>query len=505
MKKFFLCILVSGIITSMSGCHQETAIVRTTDNSLNAQQAKELYESRMQEVMTKSSSADEKVNLFYRESYIPDWNRALSTRTEYVESVDVPVTGECDYYVMSNDGQGFYLTGCHHSITVVRSVESETTGVYHHFYIPFRDSRDTYRESFKGELYRGFHNNGYRDGFSGLEIYANTKGEVVKILRYYKGRLYDKFYSGNGKKETDMIRYTLKYYITKGYGIRRDLRTRDGSQYSCPQCGHQLNEYNGYYYCSECGWDEMDFWEQDLEECYIYGEGGGSGSGNDGGNPGPNYPDPDPNTGSGGSPGNGTGTEGNIQGEIPAMMTVDSLAISQILPTIQTIMNDCAGETLINSISDLDIRFQHNPRQSEIAKLIPTMIISNDTTYYYTIYYNIATSTISERALFEDLYHCLQKKTGHYDFTYLLNVEIEAKYATFLYLYNKGSFSDVPGYDDEKQCLIDYRENPTSQNYLYLIDYVRNLRSGNTKPYYNFPESPDYRHMYDIESVFSCY
>lgn len=105
----------------------------------------------------------------------------------------------------------------------------------------------------------------------------------------------------------------------------------------------------------------------------------------------------------------------------------------------------------------------------------------------------------------QESYHCLQKKNNHSIFDYPLNAKIETKYATFLYLDKQGKFDEVPGYDYEKQCLINYRNNPTPQNYLGLIDYVRNLRSGNSKPYYNLAESAEYRTMFDLGPIFDCY
>lgn len=57
----------------------------------------------------------------------------------------------------------------------------------------------------------------------------------------------------------------------------------------------------------------------------------------------------------------------------------------------------------------------------------------------------------------------------------------------------------------EKQCFINYRNNPTPQNYLGLIDYVRDLRSGNSKPYYNLAESAEYRTTFDLGPIFDCY
>ena len=507
MKKSFLYILVSCIIASMSGCLQESAIVETTTDSLSAQQAKEVYEARISEGTTKTSSVCERANMFYRESYIPDWNRALSTRTDYVESVDVPLAEKCDYYVMSNDGQGFYLTCCHHSITVVRSVESKTTGVYHHFFIPFRDSRDLYRESFKGELYRGFHNNGYRDGFSGLEIYANTQGKVIKILRYYNGTLYDKFFDGNGKKESDMIRHSLKYYISKAYGIRKDLRTRDGSQYHCPQCGHELNEYNGYYYCTECGWNEMDFWEQDLDECYIYGDGGGSGIGNEGGSPDPNYPnspDPDPNTGSGGSNnGSGNGNNNTEQGEIPTSFSFDSNAVLYIIPSLQVILQDCAGQTIINALSQENISFVWN---SSLMPQIAVIVSSNLSSISISrVEYNVY-GTINIGALFEELYHCLQVISDDYNTDWKLNVEIEAKLASYIYAKHTGKVSNLTipnGASCEwwNNVFEPYLIDPSESNYARMADSVR----ASHPMYASMLDNPEHHTMNYLSTIFDCY
>ena len=260
------------------GCSAENEKVYD-NSSLSIAEARILFDDAISQEITKSPSGKEKSNMFYRVSFAPIWNMALPTKTDEVESIDIPVSEKRRYFVLSQDGQGFYLTRCHHSITVIKSLENGDTGVYHHFFIPFRDSRDKYKDSYEDELYRGFHNNGFREDFSGLEIYSDLNGNIIKLQRYSFGKKTDDLYYGTSKHTRERIDFRLHYYIFKAYGILSDLKTKEGSHYICPQCGCDLQQNeSGYYYCSHCPWNELDFYNQEIEESIIIGEGGGGGT-----------------------------------------------------------------------------------------------------------------------------------------------------------------------------------------------------------------------------------
>ena len=83
------------------------------------------------------------------------------------------------------------------------------------------------------------------------------------------------------------------------------------------------------------------------------------------------------------------------------------------------------------------------------------------------------------------------------------NLEVEGKYAIFLYLEKHGDLNEMPstgGTDVEIQCFRDYKSHKTEENYLRLVNYVRNL--GPT--YANMPENQNHRSMPQI-GIFKCY
>ena len=497
MKNNYLHLLV--ILFFLSGCLQDTTDLQPQmeEKNLTVQEARSLYESTFFGIETKAPSDYEKVNMFYRKDFTPDWKIAFPSRTDDVESVDVPVHEQRHYYVSTQDGIGFYLTHCHHSITVVKSVKTKATGVYHHFFIPFRDSRDKYFDAYEGDLYRGFHNNGFREDFTGLEIYSDSKGRIIKILRYYRGKVYERLYAGDGKEVRQRICWQLKYYILKAYGIKGDTPRTKSPRYLCPQCGAELeiDEY-GIYGCPSCPWNEMDFWDQELDELIIYGDGGSGGNVLDPFLDPENPNQPDPNTGEDGGGGGGNGNTTPPDAPTDSIHIPDNIDIPSHLSFIRQalieIADDCGVSKLLVAISGTNIHFISGNHS------FPYYVNSkpnNDGSY------NIVCSTdaIQHHTLVEELFHCLQLINGNYSSQWALNVEVEAKYAAFLYAMRNGEFDALPGYTSDKQPFIDYQEDPSETNYLGILEYVRNL-SG----YGEMRESASHRDMRNLGTMFDC-
>ena len=499
MKKslHFKRLLFCALLLSAFSCIQEQRITQvSSEDKLTVESARFFYEKALEREKTKASSDHERTNLFYRETYSENWGKALLSQTDKVESVDVPVNEQRQYYVISRDGSGYYLTRCHHHLSIVRSVETGAIGVYHHFFIPFRHTNDAFRDTFDGRLYGNYRNNGIREDFTGLELYYDMEGKIVKLLRYYKGKQYEDRYYGDGSTAREMIAYQMRHYITKAYGIKSSLKTKgDHTSYLCPDCGYDLRESeSGYLYCHHCPWSELNFYNQEIDEIIFYGEGGG----NSGGDSGWDFlfpidpQQPDPNTGGGGS--------GNVGGPgIPEGFYLDAKAERQIAPVLQRLMEDCAASSIISSLSKSGVKFQNVNGQFDIAK----MVVPKTSSEPYLIKYFVLTEYISEYALLEELYHCFQHLNGNYSKSWHLNLEVEGKYAIFLYLEKHGDLNEMPstgGTDVEIQCFRDYKSHKTEENYLRLVNYVRNL--GPT--YANMPENQNYRSMPQI-GIFKCY
>lgn len=492
MKQTFLRMAFLCLLLSLIGCNLEKDKVMDDYKQLSVQHAKFIYESATNQMSTKATDSREKTNMFFRKEYSLNWKAALPTSTDDVSSVDIPTDEERRYLISSLDGQGYYLTRCHHSITIVRSLKTGATGVYHHFFIPFRDSRDKYRDSFDGELYRNFHNNGFRDDFSGLEVYSDLDGRIVKLLRYYRGKQYASFFARDGLN--GRISHNLCYYIHKAYGIRYDVRTKDGGHFICPQCGSDLYESeSGYYYCTHCDWNELDFYEQEIEETIIYGEGGGGGW-SSGGNDDPNPDLPDPNTGNGG--GNSGAGNSNPPGDpgdgIPENIHIDP-QISFVNACLTEIMDDCGVSQLLSSLSETTIHIV--PGNSLYPIYVdPTPLVDGS--------YNVVCSTVylQHHTLVEELFHCLQVVNGYYNSNWALNVEVEAKYAAFLFADRNGEFDDLPGNTNQKQALLDYRALHSEENYLQIENYIKTVMPA----YANFGEDPTKRSMPNLGTMFDC-
>lgn len=117
-QKFFLfCVL----FLSFFSCVQEQSLpqVSSKDN-LTVETARLYYEKALKRLKTRALSGIDRSNLFYREAYYENWENAYLFQTDKVESVDVPVNEQRQYYVVSRDGGGYYLT---------RGVEVAVTGM----------------------------------------------------------------------------------------------------------------------------------------------------------------------------------------------------------------------------------------------------------------------------------------------------------------------------------------------------------------------------------------
>lgn len=497
-RAFSLCTL----LLSLTGCMQEKEMPQPDGQALTVQQAKELYDAAMDACSTKAISDLEKNNMFYRKDFSPDWKRALPTQTDEIESVDVPLDAKRKYYVLTAGKDGFYLTWCHHSLTVVKSRKTKQTGVYNHFFIPFSDPYREKRSHYENELYRGFHNNGFRDGFSGLELFSTVTGQVVKYNWYVDGKLRYSLFAGDGLKSQMKIRQLLKYYIHRAYSFPETLRVKTKTSYRCPECSHVLHQNeDDFYCCSDCGWNEMDFWEQTLEEAIIYGDGGGGGGGYGGGNDlpvDPNQPDPGGSGGGGSGHGGGGSNPGAVSGEEPANFSFDERARQIILPTLLEIMMDCGGAALVSALEGHHIPFVEKKGILELARVIAQRGTISGRYSIGRVEYNLD-DVIEHHVLFEELYHCYQIVTQDYSSDWKLNVEVEAKYVAYLYVRHTQSQAQLERIYGSNSPYENYRTGSIS--YEELANYVRSL----SPIYSTFLEHPDHRTMNGLSQIFDCY
>lgn len=499
-------LLLCALLLSLTECMQEKEMPQPDGQALTVQQAKELYDAAMDACSTKAVSDLEKNNMFYRKDFSPDWKRALPTQTDEIESVDVPLDAKKKYYVLTAGKDGFYLTWCHHSLTVVKSRKTKQTGVYNHFFIPFSDPYREKRSHYENELYRGFHNNGFRDGFSGLELFSTVTGQVVKYNWYVDGKLRYSLFAGDGLKSQMKIRQLLKYYIHRAYSFPETLRVKTKTSYRCPECSHVLHQNeDDFYCCSDCGWNEMDFWEQTLEEAIIYGDGGGGGGGYGGGNDlpvDPNQPDPGGSGGGGSGHGGGDGSDPCVISlEEIAGFSFDDRARELILPTVLEIMTDCGGAALVSALEGHNIPFVEEKGILELIKVVPLRGTISGRYSIGRVEYNLG-DVISHHKLFEELYHCYQLVTQDYSPDWKLNVEIEAKYASYLYVLhtqNEDLLNKFKQSYDFSDVFEGYRTGVTS--YAELADSIRNSHAA----YSNMPDHPNHRSMNGLSQIFDCY
>ena len=331
------------------------------------------------------------------------------------------------------------------------------------------------------------------------------------MLRYARGELYESLYYGDGAVSRELMSYIIRHYIHKAYAVKSNVTTKGGhSHFLCPECGCELRVTElGIYYCTKCPWNQLKLFNLEIDEMYFTGYlgGGGGGSGYLPDDPNPDQPDPNTGgSGGGGASGDGGGTD------IPPGIILDTIAQQRIAPALRLILEDCAGASLINYISEYEVVFREKAGMMSLAEMTAIRVNERDTNtqeiigyhYKYKIDYNLSSPPPSEipiYVLFEELFHCLQHTSyGDFPKDWKMNVEVEAKYATFLFMDRQGCLEEFLSTDAEKRCFNDYRSAPTPDNYSRLVNYVRDLAPA----YKNMPEDSTHRSMPNT-FIFNCY
>ena len=476
----------------------------TIEKDLSLNEAREIYEKHNALIATKSQASPN--NFFQRNVAGLLWDKAKSSSNEKNSCVDIPILSDYIYGAFLKDAKGkMYISKCYHSITVLKTKKNNKFYVYNHFYFPEESLANEDIGKYDDNLYRNYTNNEKKTEFSGIEVFSTLDGKIVTVNKYISGKIIEKSFIGakneNIKAMTDLLNsyfYKVFHLNKRDGGLSSNSQPKTKVDYVlCDVCDYYLFYMitECVFMCANCGYYMYLSGfngTTTLNEITIIGDGEGYSAGGDDYDPTPPGDDEGGNGGDGGDgeDDGGNGGDGN-QGIVPNW-EFDVQSQLQILPAIYTIYEDCAGAALIDAISEDYLRFVYVPGLGVMAQFIH----NGDRIEW------LLDGIIDPTTLFEELVHAYQSYSGNYARSHKMNIEIEAKLATFMYAQNNDCINSIYGMNTVLEVLYSsYLDNRTNENYEAIINYL----SQHGYSLANFPENSAYRNTDNIDSFFTCY
>lgn len=158
---------------------------------LTVQVAQSQFACDVIQTMTRSSDAASDPH-YYQKRFMwnlgtitPDWAAAISTRTDRLENIEVPIQTTYRYRVLQSEGNQrvHRRVKCYHKLLIVRD---KTNGGMRSFIVFYVGTND-YMKHHKGILSNRFKNDGDMKTFSGLKIYTDLEGRLVRVNKYEEG------------------------------------------------------------------------------------------------------------------------------------------------------------------------------------------------------------------------------------------------------------------------------------------------------------------------------
>lgn len=191
--------LLFGWMISICMLFYATSCTRELDESehfsdgerLTVQVAQSQFAHDVTRTMTRSSDA-EADPYYYQKRFMwnlgtitPDWDAAISTQTDRLENIEVPIQTTHRYRVLQSevDKRGHRRVKCYHKLLIVRD---KTNGGMRSFIVFYVGTND-YMKYHKGILSNRFKNDGNMKTFSGLKIYTDLEGRLVRVNKYEDG------------------------------------------------------------------------------------------------------------------------------------------------------------------------------------------------------------------------------------------------------------------------------------------------------------------------------
>lgn len=426
---------------------------------LSVREAKSFFESNYTLSYSRNASTANDSGRLSPGNFTPLWEKSFAGSNSHVGSVEVPISPEYRYKAIRCDFKNgkahAYIVDVSQKLIVMKSRHTGRAAQYLLTLIPDKD----YYRSHKGNISNNFHHTGEKNGYSGLVVYTHVvTSKIMAVGKYHDGVLASNVFLPSGKK-TSESRISVAKALLDGILIPKFKLSASRS------FGEEEIEIPGCIFCGQdacgclvivddcqcgncdlCGYDTTCFWcGMDPCVCDMYCpwcgmdpcecDDNSSGCGYCG----------DPNCNgecqdSGGNTGDNDGDENIINAKDlfrNSNMTATNWQV--INNMLNKIMANCMGNALVDGLyaaldgATLSIQFSDGGGGG---------FRFDGQTSGITLGMN----SVESNVLFHEMWHAYQayQETQSSFNGSLLNQEIEAHYAQYLYL------SSLPEYDGSK-------------------------------------------------------
>lgn len=451
---------------------------------LSASEAQAFFESSFTTGHTRSVSGKKDKGRLDPGEFTPQWKRAQTSQNKGVGSVDIPLLAGYRYKAIrcefKNGTSKAYAVDVTQKLIVLKSKHTEAKVQYLLTLIP---DKDYYRKN-KGDLSDKFIHAGEKSGYSGLAVYTHAvTGKIISVGKYEAGNLITNVYLLSGKGTIDS-RIKKANELLDGIKMPRmkSLTTRSLGEgdtevflcsicgtdaascdcwwdkpadclcgncelcgWECPWCGNNPCTCNDDLYCPMCGFINCTCDEpNETEECLYCGNINCKGECQDS---------------SCGNCGNCPECGYNTEQEEPKIKAKDLFRNRNMTETnwelldnmLLKIMEECLGEALVAGLDNLlnggtlSIQFSNNSGGG---------FHFDGSTAGITLGVESAESNV----LFHEMWHAYQAyQNMQASYTNsLMNQEIEAHYAQYIYLKNLPEYNGSKweqGYKNDERLL----------------------------------------------------
>lgn len=336
--------------------------------------------------------------------YSLDWEQAEVSLDSLLSSVDVPIEMQYRYYrYLQHETDSVELVPIYSKLVVVKEHPTLLEGCYIRYMMPARSMIRAYPDF----DYDALLNSRPKTDFTGVSVYTDLNGWPMCVAYYYEGELlFDAFLFDKAHSPEENIE--LLYDLLDDLTVARcsQVETR-GTE--TDQDDETPNDGGG------------------IEEVVIVAKRPSNGDLFEDEQPFPEFPDPVlPEFGSGGGSSSGNSNSSSSDGEDNSSQHNDKIKFEDeetkeiIEPLLDSISQDCMGQTLLAALDGVTIKIDAGQDQF----INNTIFLKNDDTYGYCDY-----------VLMEELIHCYQRQQHGADAinSKTLNYEIEAKVGWYIY------------------------------------------------------------------------
>lgn len=171
---------------------------------LSVREAKSFFESNYTSSYSRNASTPNDSGRLSPGNFTPLWEKSFVGSNNHVGSVEVPISPEYRYKAIRCDFKNgkphAYIVDVSQKLIVMKGRHTEEMTQYLLTLIPDKD----YYRSHKGNISNNFHHTGEKNGYSGLAVYTHVfTSKIMAVGKYHDGILVSNVFLPSGKKTAE--------------------------------------------------------------------------------------------------------------------------------------------------------------------------------------------------------------------------------------------------------------------------------------------------------------